>query len=252
MLRGIAHAHSTFSFDGKLELRTLQNLLTEAQIDFCLMSEHIETLDYEKISHMLAAYRALARDGCMMIPGIEIDDLHILIYGITAVKPYEEISDLARQMFDGGALIFVSHPIKVKKPLPPVILPWLTGVEIWNTRYDGRRVPRARNLQLWKQLTRECGTLQPLTGVDFHRASDLSGIRIEVDCPKEPRAVLDAIAAGRHSLTLDGRKIEIDSPPFTAAVWTGIFDLMVSANKRLRKSPVRIPGFLRRAGRKVL
>src|ERR1017187_5290866 len=136
MLQGIAHAHSTHSFDGHLSLRELQSLLTDAKIDFCLMSEHVESLDYEKIVAMLAGYAALPSGGCLMIPGIEIDDLHILIYGVTAIQPYGSIEELAAQMFHRGSLIFVSHPVKVKGTVPAVILPWLTGVEIWNTRYD--------------------------------------------------------------------------------------------------------------------
>ena len=38
MLQGIAHAHNTHSFDGRLGLKELQSLLTDAKIDFCLMS----------------------------------------------------------------------------------------------------------------------------------------------------------------------------------------------------------------------
>jgi hypothetical protein len=162
MLQGIAHAHSTHSFDGRLGLRELQTLLSEAKIDFCLMSEHVESLDYEKIGAMLADYAALPRGGCLMIPGIEIDDLHILIYGVTAIEPYASIEELAAQMFHRGSLIFVSHPVKIKGKLPEVILPWLSGVEIWNTRYDGRSAPRPGNLKLWANLQRERGPLQPL------------------------------------------------------------------------------------------
>jgi hypothetical protein len=252
MLSGITHAHSTYSFDGSLALSDLQCFLTDSRVDFCLMSEHVESLDYETIKRMLTDYAALPTTGCLMIPGIEIDDLHILIYGVTAIRPYMGIEDLAAQMFQDGALVFVSHPVKVKGTVPAVILPWLTGVEIWNTRYDGRGAPRPWNLKLWAELQREHGPLQPLAGVDFHKPSDLSHVRVEVDCGKDPGAILKSIAAGNYSLSSSGKKLDpqrlVGAPSFA----TFVFDLAVAINRKLNKLPFRIPRSLKRAVKKCV
>jgi hypothetical protein len=252
MLRGITHAHSTHSFDGRLGLSELQSFLTEAKIDFCLTSEHVESLDYEKIVAMLADYAALPASGCLMIPGIEIDDLHILIYGVTAIEPYDGIEELAAQMFHRGSLIVVSHPVKVKGTVPEVILPWLCGVEIWNTRYDGRRAPRPWNLELWAELQRERGPLQPLVGVDFHKKSDLSDVRVEVDCEKERGAILATIASGRHRLSNGGKMLDparlVGAPSFG----TSLFDFAVSANRKLKKLPIPMPHALKRIVKKIV
>ncbi|MGA3008769.1 MAG: hypothetical protein ABSD72_00780 [Terracidiphilus sp.] len=252
MLSGITHAHSTYSFDGSLALPDLQRFLTDSGIDFCLMSEHVESLDYQTIQRMLTDYAALPTTGCLMIPGIEIDDLHILIYGVTAIRPYVGVEDLAAQMFHNGALIFVSHPVKVKRTVPAVILPWLTGVEIWNTRYDGRGAPRPWNLKLWAELQRERGPLQPLVGVDFHKTSDLSPVRVELDCDKDPGAILKSIAAGTHSLSSNGKKFDpqrlVGAPSFA----TFIFDFAVAINRKLNKLPFRIPRSLKRVVKKCL
>jgi len=252
MLQGIAHAHSTHSYDGRLGLRELQTLLSDAKIDFCLMSEHVESLDYEKIVAMLADYAALPPDGCLMIPGIEIDDLHILIYGVTAIQPYGNIEELAAQMFRRGSLIFVSHPVKVRGKLPEAILPWLSGVEIWNTRYDGRSAPRPWNLKLWAELERGRGLLQPLVGVDFHMSSDLSQVRVEVDCEKESGAILEAIAAGRHRLSNGGKTLDparlLGAPSFG----TFVFDFVVAVNRGLTKLQFRMPRVLKRAVKKIV
>jgi hypothetical protein len=252
MLHGISHAHSTYSFDGRLGLRELQSLLTDAKIDFCLMSEHVESLDYPKIVAMLADYVTLPPDGCLMIPGIEIDDLHILIYGVAAVEPYGSIEELAAQMFHRGSLVFVSHPVKVKGKLPEAILPWLTGVEIWNTRYDGRSAPRPWNLKLWAELGRERGLLQPLVGVDFHRTSDLSQVRVDVDCEKESGAILEAIRSGRHRLSNGGKALAPARLVGAPSIGTFVFDFAVAVNRRLKKLPFRMPRVLQRAVKKIV
>jgi hypothetical protein len=255
MLRGIAHAHSTYSFDGKLQLTDLQRLLTNAQVDFCLMSEHVEGLSYDVIVRMLGEYADMSSRGCLMIPGIEIDDLHILLYGTRVVRPFASVEELAAQMFNGGALVFVSHPVKLRGQLPDLVRPWLTGVEIWNTRYDGRRNPRPGNLALWRKLEHDIGPLQPVIGVDLHSASDLSHVRIEIDCEKKPEAILKSISAGRHRLSVrEGKLLDLSGSTVDTetSIWTNLFDSAVAANKHLKKTHLPIPRSLRRIVKKIL
>ena len=82
LLRGITHAHSRYSFDGKLELGQLHDLLSQRGYDFVFMSEHIEELTPDSMARFVSECATLSVKGCVMVPGIEIDALHILIYGI--------------------------------------------------------------------------------------------------------------------------------------------------------------------------
>jgi len=168
MLVGPTHSHSTISFDGKVELDALQQFYSERGNDFCLMSEHIEGLNTDAIEQMLARYRALPERRCLMIPGIEIDDLHILIYGVERAHPFQSYEDLAAKYYEDGAFIVVSHPAKIHGPLPDVIHPWIRGVEVWNSRHDGRHNPRDKSVELWRELHRADPRVVPLGAMDFH------------------------------------------------------------------------------------
>src|SRR5208337_3264907 len=95
-VRGVAHVHSTYSFDGCLNLHDLAGFFQERGIDFVLMSEHVETLDTD-----------------------EIDALNALFFGVQPVNIWTHIEHLAQQLAAGGALVAVSHPVKVKKSVPP-------------------------------------------------------------------------------------------------------------------------------------
>ncbi len=255
MLRGITHAHSTFSFDGKLSVGDLQKLLTESGYEFCLMSEHIETLDRESIDRMLNEYARLPTDRCLMVPGIEIDDLHILLYGIKSAPLYEKLEDLAATLWANGAMVAISHPIKLLRGVPPVILPWLSAVEIWNTRYDGRHNPRFRSVQLFEELRKGNPSLVPLVGVDFHSTSDLSGVAIEVPSAKDADEILKSIAGNHHVLFHGSRILQIERQglfaELKARLHTGLFDTAVNLNKQLKSHSVVIPPSVRRLFKKV-
>ncbi len=255
MLRGITHAHSTLSFDGKLALCDLQNLLTEAGYDFCLMSEHIETQDRDSMARMLDQYARLPENDCLMVPGIEIDDLHILLYGIKSAPRFESIEELAAALHADGALVTVSHPLKIRGSLPPVILPWLSAVEIWNTRYDGRQNPRARNLELFEELREAIPNLVPLVGVDFHSSTDLSGVAIEVPAAKDARAILKSIAGNCHVLLNGHRVLQWERRGalaiLEAAARTWLFDGAVALNKKLKSRRIAVPASVRRSLKKL-
>ena len=82
MLKGIGHVHSTFSFDGKVEIGELHAFFAARGFDFVLMSEHIEHLDLGHMQRIYDACQRVSDHRCVIIPGIEIDELHILIFGI--------------------------------------------------------------------------------------------------------------------------------------------------------------------------
>ncbi len=82
ILRGVAHVHSTYSFDGRLPLPDLAGFLAGQGLDFVLMSEHVESLDPGKVRRFVADCSRLSNESFLLIPGIEIDELNALFYGI--------------------------------------------------------------------------------------------------------------------------------------------------------------------------
>jgi hypothetical protein len=190
LVRGAAHVHSTFSFDGKLTHRQLRELFLSRGFQFALMSEHIE---YQTPDTLRSAIDACARESTqdfLFVPGIEIDDLHILMYGVPSVPDGIDCIDLFRHARAAGSLIALSHPIKIRGQLNPEVVDALRAVEIWNGRYDGKLFPRWANLRYLA-----IGNLPvPIIGHDLHSAADISKLAIELEVPSLEAG---AIIAGR-------------------------------------------------------
>src|SRR5947209_1344224 len=111
-MKAVAHLHSSFSFDGKLTLDELRGLMESQGVNVMFMSEHIEELTVAKINEFVDACAASSTEGCLIVPGIEIDELHILIFGIGKIGNYSDALDFAKQRHAEGALIAISHPVK--------------------------------------------------------------------------------------------------------------------------------------------
>ena len=52
-LRGVAHIHSTYSFDGKLALAEVARFLQGKGLQFALMAEHTEGLEPQRIREFI-------------------------------------------------------------------------------------------------------------------------------------------------------------------------------------------------------
>jgi hypothetical protein len=262
MLKGAAHVHTTFSYDGKVEIRKLHALFASRGFDFVLLSEHLEHLDLTRIRQIFDTCAAVSDDRCLLIPGIEIDDLHILIFGIHRPESFTTPLALAEDAFRHRALVIVSHPVKLRRGIPDAVLPMISGVEIWNTRYDGRRAPRPMSLALFRRLQRSPerhapGPLVPFCGMDLHRESDFSPVSLTVECAGRGAAeIVDAIRAGRVRICHHGRPIPIDSttPAWRRAAYmlrcraaSAFYDTATGLYRRIRSF---VPPALRRSAKR--
>jgi hypothetical protein len=205
--RGVAHVHSTYSFDGRLTLDSLVEFLRERGVDFVLMSEHVESLDPAKIKQFIEHCEQYSDGSFQLIPGIEIDALHALFYSVQPVSPWTSDEALARQLAAGGAIVAVSHPVKVKKDIPHVTAELAEAVEVWNSRHDGKLAPSGRIIRFWRVLQRRLGRqLVPICGIDFHKPDDFIPLMFEVTCDTLERdSVMAAIREGHYTI-LRGRK----------------------------------------------
>lgn len=261
-LKGISHIHSTFSFDGKVEIQKLHEFFAGHGFDFVLMSEHIETLDLSRMQEIYDACIRVSTKECVLIPGIEIDDLHILIFGIARPVAYDGIESFTRSCHATGSLIVLSHPVKIRKGIPPPVLPLLAGVEVWNTRYDGRMAPRPASHDLFRKLRTNSRDLVAFCGMDFHKYSDFSPISLEVEtASREPRAILEAIRKGKARICNQGAVIPIyeDSPTASmlahrirSRITSVIYDGIVGTYGRLKRMGLKVPRPIRRAVKGIL
>jgi hypothetical protein len=210
--RGVAHVHSTYSFDGRLTLEELARFFRERDVQFVLMSEHVESLDPPKIRSFIEECGRYSDESFLLIPGIEIDSLHGLYYDVQPVVSWSDNESLARQLVSAGAMAIVSHPVKVRNGVPPITASMVEGVEIWNSRHDGKLAPDGKMIQFWRSLRQRLGRqLLPLCGIDFHRKDDFIPLMFEVACENlDRRSVMTAIRAGRYTIVRLPKPVPLD------------------------------------------
>ena len=87
----------------------------------------------------------------------------------------------------------------------------LDGIEVWNGRYDGTRVPRAGSFQLLRQIRMLNARAAAYCGIDLHKISQIrKAVYAEVEAERlEASAILAALRAGRF--TLHGGNLSIPS-----------------------------------------
>jgi hypothetical protein len=184
----------------------------ERGVNVVLMSEHVETLDPEKLVRIFADCRAYSTDSFLLVPGIEIDALNALFYDVQPVDSWTDPQDLATQFARGGALVAVSHPVKVKTDIPPLTASFVEGVEVWNSRHDGKLAIDGRIVRFWLELRRRLGRpLVPLCGIDFHKPSDFVPLCFEFTGDRLDRqTVVAALRNGRHRIVRAGQTVPLD------------------------------------------
>ena len=258
MLKGVSHVHTTYSFDGKLTPEELQAFFAARGIQFVLLSEHIESLDAASINSLIAECSRVSNNECVLVPGIEVDEMNLLIFGIREVRPYDSIDDLIQICRGQGALLGYAHPVK-KHAVPPAVMEMIEGFEVWNTRYDGKLMPRQSNVVLFQSLLRQNQNLRPLVGLDFHKPSDYALVFMKVDCGL-PSDVLSTIRAGRYSLHESSKAIQVYPGRRSFGAWaatakgtmyTHVYDLAVSWHRWLSRCGIPVPRMVKMALKKI-
>jgi hypothetical protein len=260
-LRGVAHVHSTYSFDGRLTLAELAEFFAKRGIHFVLMSEHMESLDAEKLRSFIADCGTYSGDSFLLIPGIEIDDLNALFYNVQPLTGWRDCRDLAGQLAAGGALVGVSHPVKIRTEIPDITKSLVEGVEIWNSRHDGKMALDGRNVRYWRSLRRRAGRdLAPLCGIDFHDKSDFARLFLEVQCESlDAQCIMAAVRAKRYRITLGEKPIPLDF--VTGRLPTGywvyvalyrlVYKAVYSAHRTITRRRYRVPAWLKSRLRRI-
>src|SRR5215831_12452012 len=96
ILRGLAHVHSRWSYDGCHDLEELAAAARARSLDFLLMSEHTRTLTPSAMTTIVAHCEVVTREsGVLVVPGIECearpDHVHVLGYGARTLVTGETV-----------------------------------------------------------------------------------------------------------------------------------------------------------------
>jgi hypothetical protein len=201
MLKAAIHIHSTYS-DGELTLGQLREIFASAGCSFVCTSDHAEAFDQKKLERYSAECEALSDPGFRFIPGLEFEcdqRMHILGYGMLALFGTKSPEEVIRGIESGGGISVIAHP-------KDTMFAWIerfnvlpSGIEVWNTKYDGQYAPRPETFRLLASLQRRKPELLAFYGQDLHWERQYRGVFNWVSVRTLDRdAILKAFRCGQY------------------------------------------------------
>jgi hypothetical protein len=269
ILRGIAHVHSRWSYDGCHDLAEVASFARVRRLDFVLMSEHTRTLTPRSMAAFVDACDALtSATGILMIPGIECeatpDHVHVLGYGVRVLVTGHEGQAITAGIRDAGGVAVLAHPLyrDAWVHVDRQMLAGLDGWEVWNGKADGRWYPSGASIRRLGLARREGARLIPMAGADLHRLEADPGIVLHAACPdREETAVLAALQQGAYRVRggawTFAASEPLCEPPLSARRLAAVGALAVRrrakrAHAWLSRHGLRPPAALAHAARRLL
>ncbi len=208
-LRAAAHVHSEWSDDAHWPLSRIAHAFGQRGYSAVLLSEHSRGLTAGQWDDYRVACAQASTDEVLLVPGIEYNDpdnvVHVPVWGDLPFFGAEpDTEELLVQVKIAGGTAVLAHPWRREawRRFRPAWSAWLTGVEVWNRKYDGI-APNARALAL----AREHG-LRPFVAVDFHTSRQFFPLAVTVNVEQTTvDAVYRALAAGQFEPTFRSRSV---------------------------------------------
>ncbi|MHB8418057.1 MAG: PHP domain-containing protein [Myxococcales bacterium] len=208
VLRGAAHLHSLFSYDGRMALPIIAGRLRRRGLDFALLTEHNDGLGPSAIREIEAAAAQCSDGTFLVVPGLELrcdGGLHLLCLG---ALPDVEVgismtAAIAAVHGEGGLAVWAHPPRAARLRAREDLLRSLDGVELWNGKRDSRFVLSLEQAD-WLRDQRAAGRgTWALAGLDLHAPGEDRGAYLEVEAAAlTAGALLDALRQGHHALRL--------------------------------------------------
>jgi hypothetical protein len=214
MLKGIIHAHSTYS-DGEYTLKELREVFLSGGSSFVCMSDHAEYFDDDQLRQYAAECEELSDEKFLFIPGLEFTcerRMHVLGYGVTrridSEDPQRVIGHIKSS--DNGVSV-IAHPMDSAFPWIETFQELPCGIETWNSKYDGRYAPRPGTFHLLDRMQQRSPSMHAYYGVDFHWKKQFRQLYTMVEANSLDRAeILQSLKKGLYSGTKDDLELPAD------------------------------------------
>jgi PHP domain len=214
MLKVAIHCHSTYS-DGEFTLAELREAFGSSGYQVVCMTDHAESFDSAKLQQYVSECESLSDEKFSFIAGLEFEcerRMHILGYGVTSLVNSIEPHSVIKHIEDYGGVSVIAHPgdsmfdwIESFELLP-------TGIETWNSKYDGPYAPRPRTFDLLKRLQQRKPTMKAFYGQDLHWRKQQRNLFNLIDSESSQRtALLNALRMGHYSARHDEADFELAS-----------------------------------------
>lgn len=199
-VRTAAHVHSDWSDDGSWSLESLAEGFARRGYRAVLLAEHDRGWDDERWARFRDACASASTGRCVLVPGIEYGDadnvVHVAVWGdvpfLGAGRPTLEILEAVRAE---GAVSVLAHPARrdAASRFDEEWAPLLTGVEVWNRKYDGLAPSRVA-----LQIARRHSGLRWFAGHDFHTRRQFFPFALGVEGDATRDGIEEALTSGRY------------------------------------------------------
>jgi hypothetical protein len=206
--RVVAHVHSDWSYDGSWPLERLAQAFTRRGYRAIMMAEHDRGFDESKWRSYREACAAASTDEILFVPGIEYSDpdntVHVPVWGpVPFLGENLDTASMLPAAHEAGGIAVFAHPRRKQAyaQFDPSWFQYLTGIELWNRRYDGYAPNHDVAL-----LLRSRPELMPFATLDFHTTRHFHPLAmvLETHGPVTEDAILAAIRARRAQPTAFG------------------------------------------------
>jgi hypothetical protein len=213
MLKGALHIHSTYS-DGEFTLGELREVYLSDGCRFACVTDHAEWFDEGRLESYTHECAALSDDRFQFIAGLEFpcfERMHIVGYGVTRLIDALDPPVVIGHIEACGGVSVIAHPRNAH-------FEWIDrfdvlpqGVEVWNSKYDGRYAPRPGTFGLVRRLQARRPDLRAFYGQDLHWKTQYRGLIVQIDADAPTRdAVLGALRQGLFHGEKEGARLPSD------------------------------------------
>ncbi len=200
-MKGAIHVHTTFS-DGEFSLAELRLAYAALGYRFACLTDHAEHFDERKLTRYRAEAESLSDESFRFIAGLEFEcpgRMHILGLGITSLLTTREPHQVIRSIGEHGGISVIAHP-RAKDfgrieglAYPP------TGIEVWNSKYDGRYAPRIETFELVRRVRDRHAQVRAFYGQDLHFRKQYTGVHVELrNATLDSKSIVSALREGRY------------------------------------------------------
>ena len=254
-IQGTVHCHSEHSFDAQMPYAELREFFRARGLSFVCITEHIEYLDQANVDAIIKDCETNSDEEFLFIPGIEMDYFKIYFLGVSPTQiDFTDHRSIFDSLHPNAELCIFSHPIKARYRYPQWLIDRCDGVEILNTKHDGRHYFRPQSERLLRQVRAQRPQAVGVAGMDFHSPKQYSGTHMVLreGIPLTRDAVLQAIRAGEFEIFMNGRNLSTYPLAKRTLLRARIhaMDVAHRVNKRLADSGIRVPRGLKRLFRK--
>ena len=209
--RGVLHVHSNYS-DGEFTLPELKETFKTAGCRFACITDHAECFDDAKLERYISECQRLSNGDFLFVPGLEFrceGGMHILGYGCTTPAHSTDPQEIIAHIHEHGGIAVIAHPADRMFSAIEDFLVLPHGIEVWNTKYDGRYAPRPRTFHLLQRMQRKKPTMRAFYGQDLHWKRQHRGLFVSLSSTAlDKEKILDAFTQGEFS----GTKGELHLP----------------------------------------